>query len=101
MPRYPFRNLIFEGGGVKGIAYVGAVRVLEQKGITQNIQRVAGTSVGAINALLFGLNYTNDDVQKILWKLEFRNFRDGTWGFIPDTIRLIRKFGLVQRGFLS
>lgn len=99
MPRYPFRNLIFEGGGVKGIAYVGAVGVLEQKGITQNIQRVAGTSVGAINALLFGLNYTNDDVQKILWKLDFRNFKDDTWGFIPDTIRLIRKFGWYKGDF--
>jgi hypothetical protein len=29
---YPFRNLVFEGG-VKGIAYVGAMRVLEAKEI--------------------------------------------------------------------
>lgn len=28
-----FRNLIFEGGGVKGIAYVGAMQVLQQRGI--------------------------------------------------------------------
>ena len=28
-----FRNLIFESGGVKGIAYVGAMQVLEQRGI--------------------------------------------------------------------
>ena len=26
---YHFRNLVFEGGGVKGIAYVGALRQLE------------------------------------------------------------------------
>jgi NTE family protein len=25
---YPFRNLVFEGGGVKGIAYVGAIDAL-------------------------------------------------------------------------
>lgn len=30
---YNFRNLIFEGGGVKGIAYLGAIDVLSQKGI--------------------------------------------------------------------
>lgn len=30
---YHFKNLVFEGGGVKGIAYVGALGVLEQKGI--------------------------------------------------------------------
>ena len=30
---YPFRNLVFEGGGVKGLAYVGALQVFQQKGI--------------------------------------------------------------------
>lgn len=42
MPRssYPFRNLIFEGGGVKGIAYSGALAVLEERGILRRIQRV-------------------------------------------------------------
>ena len=30
---YPFRNLVFEGGGVKGIAYVGAMKVLEKQEI--------------------------------------------------------------------
>ena len=28
---YPFRNLVFEGGGVKGIAYSGALAVLEDE----------------------------------------------------------------------
>lgn len=41
---YPFKNLVFEGGGVKGIAYGGAVEVLEQSQITPQIERVAGTS---------------------------------------------------------
>ena len=30
---YHFRNLVFEGGGVKGIAYVGAMQVLKEEGI--------------------------------------------------------------------
>jgi NTE family protein len=29
---YNFRNLVFEGGGVKGIAYIGALEILEEKG---------------------------------------------------------------------
>ena len=32
---YPFRNLVFEGGGVKGIAYVGALEVLEKEDIIE------------------------------------------------------------------
>jgi len=30
---YQFKNLIFEGGGVKGITYVGVIKVLEEKGV--------------------------------------------------------------------
>ena len=41
-----FRNLIFEGGGVKGIAYVGAMQILDQRGILKNIKRVGGPVQG-------------------------------------------------------
>ena len=47
-----FRNLVFEGGGVRGIAYIGAMGVLEQQGVLEHIIRVGGTSAGAINALI-------------------------------------------------
>ncbi|MFM1790647.1 MAG: hypothetical protein RLZZ526_974, partial [Actinomycetota bacterium] len=30
---FPYENLAFEGGGAKGYAYIGAVRVLEEEGI--------------------------------------------------------------------
>lgn len=55
---YHFRNLVFEGGGVKGIAYVCALQVLDAKGILHDIRRVGGTSAGAINAVLLGLNFS-------------------------------------------
>jgi arachidonate 5-lipoxygenase len=46
-------NLTFEGGGAKGYCYIGALQVLEEEGIyPHNIQRVAGTSVGSMFALL-------------------------------------------------
>jgi len=32
-----FRNLVFEGGGVKGIAYVGAMQVLSQRGLLNTL----------------------------------------------------------------
>lgn len=43
-------DLALEGGGVKGIALVGAVLVLDEAGY--KVQRVAGTSAGAIAASL-------------------------------------------------
>ena len=49
MARY--RNLVFKGGGVRGIAYLGALQYLYDRGMMRNIERVAGTSAGAITAL--------------------------------------------------
>ncbi|PGP40612.1 patatin, partial [Bacillus thuringiensis] len=51
---YPFRNLVFEGGGVKGVAFIGAIRALNDEEILPKIQRFGGTSAGAITALLLG-----------------------------------------------
>lgn len=96
---YPFKNLVFEGGGVKGIAYVGAMEVLGSRGILKNIKRVGGTSAGAINALLFGLNYSNEETKEIIRNLDFRKFMDDSWGYMRDSARLIEKFGWYKGDF--
>lgn len=90
---YPFRNLIFEGGGVKGIAYVGAMRVLEQEGILKNIERVGGTSAGSINAVLFAAGFSNTETLKEMQKLDFNDFKDDSWNNIKDLKRLKNEFG--------
>lgn len=88
-----FRNLIFEGGGVKGIAYVGAMEVLQKRGIFKNIKRVGGTSAGAINAVLLACGYSNAEQKNILLELEFKKFLDDDLGVIRDTKRLLNEFG--------
>ena len=90
---YHFNNLVFEGGGVKGIAYVGALEVLQEEGILQNVKRVAGTSAGAMMAVLVGLRYTADEVKEILWDLNFKKFMDSSFGIVRDTKRLLEEFG--------
>lgn len=95
---YQFRNLVFEGGGVKGIAYIGAMQVLEEKGILTNIQRVGGTSVGAINAVLIALGFNNAEQRDVLWKLNFNNFLDASW-FIPNVYRVISRYGWYKGDF--
>lgn len=88
-----FRNLIFEGGGVKGIAYVGAMEALQQRGVFKNIKRIGGTSAGAINAVLLACGYSNAQQKKILFELNFENFLDDDLGVIRDTKRLLSEFG--------
>jgi len=88
---YPYKNLVFEGGGVKGVAYGGVFEVLEQRQITPQIESVAGTSAGAITATMMSLNYSAEEFLKIMMTLNFEKFEDGCDLIGP--IRLIRHFG--------
>lgn len=88
---YDLRNLAFEGGGVKGVAYPGALRVLDQQGVLKNIERVAGTSAGSIAAALVALGYSPDEIEAQMLDLDFKQFEDGSKLGGPD--RLIRHFG--------
>jgi len=96
---YPFKNLVFEGGGVKGIAYVGALKVLQAKGVLDQVERVAGTSAGAINAVLLSLKYTPDETNAVLSAMDFNNFMDDSWGAVRDTRRLIHEYGWYKGTF--
>ncbi|GAA3647157.1 patatin-like phospholipase family protein [Lentzea roselyniae] len=74
-------DLVLEGGGVKGIALLGAVLVLADAGY--RFQRIAGTSAGAIVAALVAA-YQKEG--KNLWELadvmrevDYRRFADEPW----------------------
>lgn len=49
-PTGDLTNLVLEGGGVKGMAYPGALQVLKANGVLPKIDKVAGTSAGSIAA---------------------------------------------------
>lgn len=88
-----FRTLVFEGGGVKGIAYAGALKQLENEGILPEVTRVAGTSAGAIVAALIALGASSDQVAKAVGDTSFASFMDDSFGLIRDTDRLVRDYG--------
>ncbi|WP_106225170.1 patatin-like phospholipase family protein [Legionella pneumophila] len=46
------KNLVFRGGGSKGVAYVGALQSLSEQGVLENIENVAGSSAGAMTAAI-------------------------------------------------
>ena len=65
MSKYPFKNLALKGGGIRGIAYLGALEVLgdPSNNILSNLESISGSSAGAITALVTAM-YPND-FQKI------------------------------------
>lgn len=86
---YNYKNLVMEGGGVRGLAYGGALEILEQKGVLKNIENVAGSSAGAIAGLMVALNYNSHEIDSVLQGLKIQEFNDGK--FFAGKIRRVKK----------
>lgn len=90
-PRDSVRNLVFEGAGLRGLAYCGVLRGVEESRI--QVQRVGGTSAGAITALAVSLGYTAAELQVLIASTPFEKFNDGQYLFAGGFHRLRQRFG--------
>ena len=88
-----YENLVFEGAGIRGIAYSGALRQLEKAGIINNIKKVGGTSAGAITALMVSLGYNSKEIYDIISETKFEKFNDGAYIFFGGFSRLNGNYG--------
>jgi predicted acylesterase/phospholipase RssA len=79
-----------KGGGVKGIAYVGALQVLED--YEYKFQHYVGTSAGAISAALLAVGYSPQALGDVLATTNFKQFRDGY--LLPSLLMLPFRKGL-------
>ncbi|MFL5590473.1 MAG: patatin-like phospholipase family protein [Ktedonobacteraceae bacterium] len=90
-----YANAVFAGGGVRGIAHIGALKVAETLGYRW--QHVAGTSVGAIVAALVAAGYTADELYQLMKSLDYKRFVDNSsfWLFrIPGLVNILTHGGL-------
>ncbi|KGX90127.1 patatin-like phospholipase family protein [Pontibacillus marinus] len=92
---------VFEGGGVRGIAHVGAVQAIEEHGYEWN--RLAGTSSGSIVAALLACGYSGSELLEIMESLDYQDFMKKNWinhiPFIGNGINLAFKGGLYKNRF--
>lgn len=67
-------DLVLEGGGVKGIALVGAISVLEERGF--RFHKIAGTSAGSIVGALVAAGTSGQRLHEMMRTLDYRKFQD-------------------------
>jgi len=94
-------DLVLEGGGVKGIALVGAISVLEEAGYRFN--RVAGTSAGAIVGALVAAGLNSADLAELMRSIDYRKFQDDWWlTRVPGgkAISLLTTWGIYRGDYL-
>ena len=85
------KNLVFSGGSSKGFSYMGVLKALDEFSILDNIQELAGTSIGALFCCFIVLKYHPDDLIKIFIELDLNWLHN----INSDSIlNLINKYGL-------
>ena len=88
-----YTNLALEGGGMKGLAYSGAFEVLDSIGITQHIDRVAGTSSGAMNGMLISIGYSGKEITHLNLIKNFGKYSQVGIPILSGLIRFYRTYG--------
>lgn len=89
----PIYNLILEGGGMKGMAYPGALLELEKRHMLDSVRKIAGTSSGAINATVLALGYTPKELAAISYQTPYHKFNQKGFPFIGPAVRMRTKYG--------
>lgn len=56
-------GLVLSGGGAKGLAHIGAIKVLEEAGI--HVDYIAGTSIGSLIGALYSIGYTPEEMVRL------------------------------------
>lgn len=59
-------GICFSGGGIKGVAHIGALKAFEEENI--KFDYIAGTSSGSIIACLYSVGYNSDEIYEIFKK---------------------------------
>lgn len=93
------RNLVLQGGGPKGIVYIGAFAALAEKlgkgGWDINaLERIGGTSAGAITAAALALNFNPNEIDRELGDLNLGTLLDGI-----NADKLVQAIKLVKTTF--
>lgn len=62
-------GLVLSGGGAKGLAHIGALKIIEEAGV--KIDYIGGTSMGAIVGALYASGYTATELDSIFRATDF------------------------------
>ncbi len=98
-----YKNIVFEGGGVKGIAYIGALRQLKKAKGLSNLVNFAGSSVGSIFATALAVGADVDYIEDKFRNTDLSKFLDdspGFFGAFKDGYRIVYNYGYCQGKYL-
>lgn len=93
---------VFSGGGIKGLALIGAYQAIEERGL--RFKRVAGTSAGAIVAAFIAAGYSSNELKDIMEEANIKKLLDPNAGISIPFIKWFRiyyRLGLYKGAVLE
>jgi NTE family protein len=89
--RIPPRRLLFSGGGIRVVSYVGVLRVLEAHNLLKYVKEFCGVSAGGLVALMLALGYKMSILERFCFEYNFGNVRS----LEPESpFELLESFGM-------
>lgn len=101
-----YEYLVFSGGGIKGISFVGALEALDKLGVLYNdkkqlkLKGIAAVSAGSIIASLFAIGYTPHELKIITETIDFSKVMDDKPGFVRDSINFLEDWGVCPGNYI-
>ena len=89
-------TLVIQGGGPRGLAYVGVLEELERNHLLEDLRSVAGTSAGAITATFIALGFDNEEIRRITIETNLNKFLDAPDGK-RELLELFQAEGILQK----
>lgn len=68
--------LVLSGGGAKGLAHIGVLKVLEEAGIQPDI--ITGTSMGALIGALYSVGYSANELDTLISEADWNSLLSNT-----------------------
>ncbi len=89
-------NVCFQGGGMRGNAFVGVDKALTELGIWPQIKRFVGSSAGAIFAGTAACRISCTEMANTIENTDYSKFKDSEWGIAGEGVRVIECLGIYQ-----
>lgn len=83
------KRILLSGGGIRGLAHIGALLELEKRGLLCVIKEWAGVSAGSILALMLVVGYTLNELKNFCEQFDFSHIID-----LDDATSMFLKFGM-------
>ena len=94
----PIKNLVLSGGGLRGYSYISLIKIIDEDPDNFQLERIAGTSVGAIFATLIAIGISYDEVCQKTINRDIGDFQNVK---LDNIIKYMERFGIDDGRFFS